>query len=789
MCVSPRSIFKIALLLISATDAGMAIAAESNPPTGAPSPADVEYFERKIRPLLHEHCFECHAADSKTLHAGLRLDSRSGMLQGGDSGPSVVPGKPDESLLISSIHYNDYEMPPKGKLSDRDIAELTNWVSRGAPFPAAASDDPAPAAGIDIQQGREFWSFQPLKESPLPEVANAEWPQQRIDWFVLAAQEAAGLQPADEADRRTLLRRLAFDLTGLPPTLAQQEQFVSDNDPEAYHRLVTDLMQSPAYGERWGRVWLDLARYTDATASWLNQEGKAHLYRDWVVRAMNDDMPYDEFVRRQLATDMIPETGPDDIAALGFLGLSPTYWKELQLPCEIIKVIVADEWEERIDAISRTFLGLTVACARCHDHKFDPITTEDYYALAGVIASSRLTARPLVSEEEYEPIRLAKEEVARLGTEIKALKKKKPLPKEEIDKLTAERNHLATATPGYSDPLATAVSEESLYVVPAGPTNHDGTRLDYKPGSQDLNLFIRGNPNRLGPIVPRRFLSVLSSDEPTPFQQGSGRLELADSITRQAAPLTARVIVNRIWLAHFGSGLVSTPSNFGQLGERPTHPELLDDLAARFVANGWSLKWLHREIVMSATYRQSSRRSDEQEQIDPDNRWLGRMNRRRLDIEAWRDAMLTASGQLDVTTPGESVSFDDNKNHYRTMYSTIHRRDMSKGLQLHDFPDPNGHSPQRIATTTALQGLYLLNSSFVAGQADALAARIVREAPGDLTAQIDLTHRLLFGRPATADEIELATEFLADQSDDPTSDVWRQYAHAVLGCNEFLFVD
>lgn len=753
-----------------------------------PSTADIEYFEKKIRPLLHEHCFECHSAESKTLHAGLRLDSLSGMLQGGDSGPSVVPGKPDESLLISSIHYNDYEMPPKGKLSDRDIAELTNWVARGAPFPVSSSNDTAPQSGIDLAKGREFWSFQPLKKTPLPTVAHSAWPQQRIDWFVLAAQERHGLQPTNEADRRTLIRRLTFDLTGLPPTPEQSQSFVDDDQPDAYERLVTRLMQSPAYGERWARVWLDLARYTDATASWLNQEGKAHLYRDWVVQAMNDDVPYNEFVRRQLATDMMPETGPEDLAALGFLGLSPTYWKELQLPCEIIKVIVADEWEERIDAISRTFLGLTVACARCHDHKFDPISTEDYYALAGVVASSRLAARPTVSEDEYEPVRLAKVEVAKLDKKIKALKKKKPLPKAEIDELTAARNHLATSTPGYDAPLATAVSEESLYVVPAGK-KHDGTRLDYKPGSQDLNLFIRGNPNRLGPVVPRRFLSVLSSDAPKPFQNGSGRLELADAITQTAAPLTARVIVNRIWLAHFGSGLVSTPSNFGQLGERPTHPELLDDLAARFVDNGWSLKWLHREIVMSATYRQSSNRSAQQELLDPDNQWLGRMNRRRLDIEGWRDAMLTASGELDTKSPGESVSFDDAKNHYRTLYSTVHRRDMSKGLQLHDFPDPNGHSPQRISTTTALQGLYLLNSSFVAGQADALAKRLVNESPGNLAGQIDRAHRLLFARPATADEVKLATEFLADQAADPTSDAWRQYAHAILGCNEFLFVD
>ncbi|MEZ6087234.1 MAG: PSD1 and planctomycete cytochrome C domain-containing protein [Pirellulaceae bacterium] len=757
-----------------------------------PTPQQIEYFERKIRPLLHQHCFECHSADSKTLQGGLRLDSRHHLHRGGDSGPAVVAGKPEESLLIESIRHDDaaYPMPPKGKLAAHEIDELTRWVQQGAPFPASTDSQASMStATIDIEASKDFWSFQPLKAFPLPKVRMDQWPRNRIDWFVLAALEQNDLQPTDAADRLTLLRRVSFDLTGLPPTRAQAEKFLSDSSPEAYDTLITQLMQSPAYGQRWARQWLDLARYTDTTASWLDSTGQAHLSRDWVVRALNEDMPYDQFVQRQLATDMMPTTGPDDLPALGFLGLSPTYWKELQLPCEIIKVIVADEWEERIDAVTRTFLGLTVACARCHDHKFDPISMEDYYALAGVMASTRLSEKPLMDEATYEPVRLAKAEVAKLNEEIKKLKKQKPVPQEEIDALVAKEKALIASTPHYDTPMANAVSEESLYVVRAGKTHQDGTRLEYKPGPQDLQLFIRGNPNRLGAVVPRRVIEVLSKDEPEVFEQGSGRLELARAITQDASALTARVIVNRIWLAHFGSGLVSTPSNFGQLGARPSHPELLDDLTARFVDNGWSLKWLHREIVSSATYQQASHRSEAMESKDPDNRWLGRMNRRRLDIESWRDAMLTVSGQMDHQMIGPSMDFDDAKNRFRTLYTTVHRRDMSKVLQLHDFPDPNAHSPQRIPTTTALQGLYLLNSPFVATQAETLARRIVNEFSGDIDDKIDQTHWVLFGRGASGSEIELARSFLGEQADEPESEAWRQYAHALLGCNEFLFVD
>jgi mono/diheme cytochrome c family protein len=754
-------------------------------------PADVEFFEKRVRPLLVQHCYECHSAKAKTLQGGLRLDSAHGVQRGGDSGPVVVTGQPRQSLLIDAIEYDvdSFQMPPQGKLSDRDIATLAEWVKRGALFPRSEETSPRQAAGIDIEAGRRFWSFQPVTRQPLPAVQDTSWPRERIDFFTLAAMEREQLLPSPEADRFTLLRRLSFDLTGLPPSPEELRRFAADSGPDAYEREVDRLLSSPAYGERWARMWLDLARYTDKTARWLYQTGQAHLYRDWVVQALQEDMPYDEFIHRQLATDLMPQTGPEDVPALGFLGLSPSYWKELKLPAEIIKVIVADEWEERVDAVSRTFLGLTVACARCHDHKFDPIRMQDYYALAGVFASCRMAERPTIAEELYEPVRLAKLEVETLEGKIAELRKQDPKPTEEIEKLSAQIDALKASTPQYDVPMANALAEESLYVIRKGKTAQEGTVLDYRPEPRDLNLFIRGNPNRPGAVVPRRFLEVLSDENSQPFLNGSGRLELAHALTSEAAALTARVIVNRIWLAHFGRGLVTTPSNFGQQGERPSHPELLDDLAARFVDSGWSLRWLHREIVLSATYRQSSRAASPDFERDPENRWLSRMNRRRLDVEAWRDAMLVVCDELDERVGGASMDLESDNNHRRTLYATVHRREMSTTLLTHDFPDPTSHSPARTNTTTPLQGLYALNGPLLAARSKALAERFLRSSSGDDASKINEAYWLLFAREPTRREVELGLAFLSNQSSHDRPATWTQYAHVLLISNDFLYVD
>lgn len=756
--------------------------------------AELDHFERKIRPLLVEHCYSCHSTEAKTVHGGLRLDSAEAMARGGDSGAVIEAGNLRQSLLLNVVQYDgDMQMPPKGKLSADEIAEFTRWIEHGAPMPKSADSAERMDDEIDFAAGRKFWSFQPAVVQTLPTVKDHNWPRSRIDSFVLAALERERLKPSPQADRAVLIRRLSFDLLGLPPTPKEVQEFVADESPDAYNKLVEQMLASPHYGEKWGRMWLDLARYTDKTASWLYATGQAHLYRDWVVQALNNDMPYDEFVHRQLATDLMPETGPDDLPALGFISLSPTYWKELKLPCEIINTIVADEWEERVDATTRTFLGLTVACARCHDHKFDPISAEDYYGLAGVFASCRQVERPVIAEADYEPVKIAKAEVAKLEAEIAKLKKQKPAPKEKIDQLTAKVNEIKSSTPLYNTPMANVVTEESMHVVRAGQSPQDGTRLDYRPEPRDLPLFVRGNPNRPGPIVPRRFLTVLSSGsdqaKPKPFANGSGRLDLAKAITTEASSLTARVIVNRIWLEHFGSGLVSTPSNFGHQGTVPSHPELLDDLAARFIVGGWSIKQLHREILHSATWQQASGFDEHRTSLDPQNQWLSRMNRRRLKFESWRDAMLSATGVLETSIGGASVLLDQADNHRRTIYATVHRRDMSTTLTIHDFPDPTQHSPARSSTTTPLQGLYALNGPLLNQQSAAMAERLQRDFGDDDSAKIQRACWLLYSRPATEKELALGLSFLSDSKGEQRIRRWKQFVHVLLASNEMLYVD
>jgi len=752
--------------------------------------AGVESFERKVRPLLARRCYECHSADAETLRGGLRLDDPARLLAGGDSGPAVVPGKPAESLLIQAVQHevDGLEMPPDGKLAEREIAELIAWVRRGAPVPQSTSTGPAQddQEEIDWEVARQFWSFRPLETKKLPKPM-ARWPRRRIDCFISARLQAAGLLPSPAADRRTLIRRATFDLLGPPPSPEEIRAFVNDPAPDAYERLIDRLLASPHYGERWGRFWLDLVRYTDVTASWLKSTGKAYLYRDWVVRAWNEDVPYDDFVRRQLATDLLPETGSEDIPALGLLGLSPTYWKELKLAPDVIKKIVADEWEERIDVVSRTFLGLTAACARCHDHKFDPITMEDYYAMAGVIASTRLADRPIIPAAEAQATAEARAEASALEAEVEKLAKQKGTEM----RIAALRKKIETlrGTPHFATPLAHAVDDAAIRVLPNGP---DHTKIEYQPGkSRDLPVFIRGNPSRPGEVVARRFLQLFSKQDDVSFHSGSGRRELAEAIVTDAAPLAARVIVNRIWLEHFGRGLVETPSNFGRQGARPSHPDLLDDLAAQFIEHGWSLKWLHREIMLSAAYRQASTPDAKKSQLDPGNRRLWRMNRRRLTIESWRDAMLAASGELETRLGGPPLKLSDVQNRRRTIYALVHRRDVDKMLKLYDFPDPTAHSPHRQQTTTALQQLFVLNSPFIQARAKALAARSIRDVPEDEAARIDRSYLLLFGRPARTEEIELGRGFLESQTASGSSplEAWTRYAHVLVGCNELMYID
>jgi hypothetical protein len=713
------------------------------PAPGVVSEEDAIFFERSVRPLLTAKCWECHSGEAP--EAGLRLDAWDTMVAGGDSGPAVVPGKPADSLLVTAIHYEDGpQMPPDGKLRDQDIEVLIDWINRGAPWPKSSIATRTHSSnGFDISdEDRAFWSFQPIADPPLPDTSDTAWPQTTIDYFVLARLEDAGLAPSQPADKRTLIRRATFDLTGLPPTPDEIEAFVADESPEAFSRVVNRLLASPHYGERWARHWLDVARYGEDQAHTFEARlyPQGFRYRDWVASALNEDMPYDAFVRAQLAADLIHggDKANEDLPALGFFATGPVYYGDRQK---------LDQIDDRIDTLTRGLLGLTVACARCHDHKFDPISTADYYALAGIVASTEYVNVPLVSPEEAE--RAVEEDDRRLKETKQKKKKNHPLPYPHVHAIR-----------------------------------------DDEP--RTMRVHIRGNPETLGDEVPRRFLSILSPEKTQLFHNGSGRLELADAIACSDNPLTARVIVNRVWKHHFGRGLVRTLSNFGRMGEPPTHPELLDHVASRFIASGWSLKTLHREMMLTAVYQQASDFDQTRALADPDNRLLWRMNRRRLDVEEWRDAILAVSGTLDDSLGGPSFDLKDAGSHRRTLYARISRHNLDPLLRLFDFPDPNITSDGRPVTMVPLQQLYVLNSDLMATSAKALAARCCA-TDSDESHRIRKAIELTLGRTATESEILLGREFL---SESPTPNGgeskltrWEQFAQVLLSTNEFMFVD
>ncbi|WP_437188125.1 DUF1553 domain-containing protein [Planctomicrobium sp. SH668] len=739
-------------------------------------------FETKIRPALIEHCYECHSAEAKSLYAGLRLDSRTGLLQGGDSGPAIVPGQPGESLILSTLRYDgsSYEMPPKGKLPDDVIEHFEKWIQLGAPDPRT-DEPPQIRKPATLSEAKEaLWSLQVPVAKPAPDVGETDWPRVKLDWFILQKLQDAGLDPSEVADKRTLIRRVYFDLTGLSPTFSEVEEFVNDQDADAYHRLVERLLASPHYGERWGRHWLDVVRYAEDNVNMGPHNGpyaNAYRYRDWVIAAVNADLPYDDFIRFQLAADFQPDATPEDLAALGMLGLSPQYHKELLLSVDALDSIHADEWEDRIDVVTRGLMGLTVACARCHDHKYDPVTTKDYYALAGVFASLQQTTRPMISADLVAASQPARDEVERLRSEIKTLDEKiaglksqaitaeftESMRDEQVAASTTaiaehqrEIERIQTTTPHFDFPVVDAIKEVQVRFEPESESQQKF--VFYEKSPRDLPVFIRGSVTAKGEIVPRRFLEVLTDGEIRHFQQGSGRYELAEEIVSAKNPLTARVFVNRVWQRYFGTGIVETPSNFGAMGALPSHPELLDTLAADFMENGWSLKWLHRQIVHSATYRQSSKASSEIGELkDPANRLKWRFERRRHDAETLHDALLQASESLNLKAGGPSGNIDDPTFDRRSVYAKVSRDRPSLYLQIYDFPDPTIHAEQRSLTTSPLQQLYLLNSPFVSGQAERIANQITHDSVED---QITELHRRVFGRDPSEAELKSGVQFL-----------------------------
>ena len=747
----------------------------------------IDFFEKKVRPVLVEHCHSCHAG--KKEKGGLRLDTPDAIRKGGDSGPAVK-AKDESSLLLQMVaHAPDVPaMPPEKTLPAAAVADLRKWVMMGAPLPAtapvAARPDP-----------RVHWAFKPLAEVAAPKASDPTWPLTKADAFVLKKLDDLKRTPAPPADRRTLLRRAYLDLIGLPPTFEQVEAFAADKRPDAYEKVVDELLASPRFGEKWARHWLDVARYAEDHStgeSTCKPPRFPHRYRDWVIAAFNADVPFDRFVKLQLAADLTPNTKSEDLAALGFLGLSPVYHKEPRLSKDVIGGILADEWDERVDAIARGFLGLTVACARCHDHKFDPISTKDYYALAGVMANTQLAERPLKLDAGADPHALtvvraelldttqrigAMKEGRGAATDKAALDARVKALEARVTELKAKEKLIDTVS------AANVVRDAGTWVNGDDP---DFTRIEYKSGQfRDLPVFIRGEVTRPGVVVPRRFLTALSAGEPKPFTAGSGRRELADAIVTDARGLTARVFVNRAWGWVFGRALVTSPSNFGVLGDRPTHPELLDDLAARFVAKGWSVKWLVRELVLSAAYRQSSRHDEKAAAADPDDRWLWRAPRKRLELEQWRDATLQVSGQLDLAGGGPSDNLDNAKSVRRTVYGKVSRERPADIHRLFDLPDPKFHGEKREATTTPVQQLYFLNSPFVRQAAAALAKTVADKSADDGTTAL---FRKVFLRDPTTAERETAATLIrpAKDGDKPA---WELLAQALLASNEFLFLN
>lgn len=701
------------------------------------APADVEFFEKRIRPVLVKHCYECHSAESKNVKGGLLLDTRDGIRAGGETGPAVVPKKIDGSLLLEALRYESFEMPPAGRLSKAIVADFEKWIAMGAPDPRDAKSNPPATkpAAIDFAKARkEHWAFQrPMPHKP-EKVADPNRVQKPIDTFVLARLDAAGLKPNPIADRRTLIRRASFAVLGLPPSVDEVEQFVADESADAFARLVDRLLDSPHYGERLGRMWLDVSRYAEDQAHIVGSNSSlfypnAYMYRDWLIQALNNDIAFDEFIRLQLAADLIDPKDAANRPALGFIGLGPKYYRRND------PEVMADEWENHIDTVGRGLLGLTVACARCHDHKYDPIPTTDYYALAGVFASTQMFNEPLPNRPKPKPDPKAKDKKA---------KPKKPGP------------------------------EDALHIV-----------KDNNP--RDINVQIRGDVKNQGPIAKRAFLTVLCPDGPVTLDQGSGRRQLGEAIVDRNNPLTARVIVNRVWSLLFGRGLVNTPSNFGVLGQPPTHPKLLDDLAVRFMDNGWSFKWLYREILPSSTWQQSSDIVPESQSVDPSNGLLWRADRRRLDVESWRDAILSVAGRLDGKVGGKSIEPTDPEQTRRTVYARISRLDLNPMLAMFDFPDPNAHAARRVETTTPLQKMFVLNSPFMVRQSAALSERCLAAAESD-TDRIHWAYQTLFGRGASSEELELGLEFLGSV-DEGHAARWEQLAQVLLASNEMLMID
>jgi cytochrome c553 len=783
------------------------------------TPAQTQFFESKIRPVLADNCYKCHSQQAERVKGGLLLDTREGTLKGGETGPAVVPGDLDKSLLIKAVRYTDpdLQMPPKDKkLSDAEIADLEAWVKMGAPDPRVATA--SQKAWVD--SNKKHWAWQPLKKPAVPEVKDASWCKTPVDNFIVAKLEDKNLKPSPMTDKRTLIRRATFDLIGLPPGPKEVDDFVKDESPDAFAKVVDRLLASPHYGERWGRHWLDVARYSDTKGQIRRQREDplypyAWTYRDYVIRSFNDDKPYNIFIIEQLAADKLPATSknPTNLCALGFLTIGDRF---MQMKNDIIN--------DRIDVVTKGFLGLTVSCARCHDHKFDPIPTKDYYSLHGIFASSaEPTVEPYVqktpSTDEYRDYYKQRSELDRKQDTVEAefARARRTRDREMAKKLQRDERQI--------------VGEIARLEM-----NHAGAPMRAMaiydaPKPKDSPVFIRGEAENKGPIVPRHFLEVLSGPVRPAFTNGSGRLELAHAIVSKGNPMTPRVMVNRIWLHHFGEGFVPTPDDFGTMSESPSHPELLDYLAARFQEENWSIKKMHRLIMLSSVYQQSSANNPRYAQVDPNNRLLWRANIRRLEYEPLRDSMLAIGGSLDETMYGRPVDMERNPDsRRRTVYAKIDRQDVMDSMVNFDFANPDLPSGRRYETTVPQQALFLMNSPIVVEQAKKLVSLPEFEDCTKEESRVKFLYERIYQRPPRPEEIQLGLEFVSQEpstektaadaevrpvSNDPRRfagkqspkqkgmernrtggnvkraplTTWQEYAHALLQANEASFVN
>ena len=809
--------------------------------------AGVALFESRVRPLLVRHCYACHSARAKPLRGGLRLDHAAGWRRGGKSGPAIVPGDADQSALIRAVRYRGAErkMPPAGKLSPGEIAALVEWVERGAPDPriegpAVVTTPPPPEA----EQARQFWSFQTVTPVAVPSPVGEWKPRVPLDRFIGQRIVDAGLQPARRASETVLLRRASFDLTGLPPTPPQLQEFIADGSPDAFARVVDRLLASPGYGERWGSRWLDVVRYADSNGL---DENRAYVnafrYRDYVIAAWNQDKPFDQFVREQLAGDLLPlpPAGHADATAAqvwrvavqsertvatGFLALGPKGLREVDGTKMELDII-----DDQVTVVGSALMGLTLQCARCHDHKFDPLPTADYYALAGIFKSTRTMERIVDARGKGNGFWLEQEVAldAAAAVTYRQLKRlhdarmapiERALPAQVLEILRVEAaqrsppQKQALAAFQEADSAQTQRVEQWIALAAAAPTPvPSGRAMSVTEGkAQNVQVHLRGSPLQLGEEVPRGVPRVLRGATPLTIPPGaSGRLELARWLTDPRHPLTARVIVNRLWQGHFGAGLVRTPDNFGWLGDRPTHPRLLDWLAGRLIAGGWSLKRAHRSMMLSATYQMSTLTDPVGERIDPQNRLRWRFRRRRLDAEEVRDALLFVGGNLerqmggslleleprqyvnDAKTGAHLVGYDNRR---RSIYQPVIRNKVYELFRVFDFPNPSLVTGRRSSTTVSPQALWLMNSELVLSVARRVADRLSREAGGSATARIDLAYRSLYGRPPTEGEVAAALGYLdrypAERPDAAASSAgraWFSLCQALLLANEFLYID